>query len=181
MYRMISHHYHNSSHHHHHDPPPPQQGAAKSRQELDRRQWILQVDARLPHDKQHIFRLPLTAPSPSLAFVPADLHSPLSAYLCPLSPASRNFSCRDPRLAHKVMQSIYNPIPHLFYNRKPPMFDIPSIGLRVLMQRRAGFVISRGSKRSSAMISGGIHHRRRRIVFLSLGVLRNSVLTLHIK
>jgi len=79
------------------------------------------------------------------------------------------------------MQTIYNPIPHLFYNRKPPLFDIPSTGLRVLMQRRAGFVISRGSKRSSAMISGGIHHRRRRIVFLSLGVLRNSVLTLHIK
>ena len=114
----------------------------------------------------------------SLLFLLTSTH-PISAYLCPLSPASRNFSCRDPRLAHKVMQSIYNPIPHLFYNRKPSMFDIPSIGLRVLMQRRAGFVISRGSKRSSAMISGGIHHRR--IVFLSLGVLRNSVLTLHIK
>ncbi len=157
IYHRISHHYHILSHHHHHDPPPPQQGAPKSRQELDRRQWILQVDARLPHLKKRFASLSRLHRQASLLLVLITTHPSL---LTPaLSPASRDFSCRHPRLAHKVMQSIYNPKPHLFYNCKPLMFGIPSTALRVLMQRRAGFVTSRGSTRSSAMHR--IRHIRR--------------------
>ncbi len=192
----ISHHYHIFSYHHHHDPSPPQQVAPKSSLAIGRSwtgdsgscRWmrVCLTKSASPPSHGSIVRQ-----SPSLALVGADLHSPLSPYFCRLSPASRDFSCRHPRLAHKVMQSIYNPKPHLFYNCKPPAFGIPSIALelRVLMQRRAGFDTSRGSVHSSAMhrirhIRGhpsSLSHRHRRIRFLSRGVLRNRVLALHSK